>query len=76
MIKQLSGMGLRSEHAYIGGFASIGLSVFSYFVSRKATKAHPESKAQSDRWGLYVGEWAPTFFALGVALKLEEHDPS
>ena len=72
MIKKLSEMGVRSEHAYIGGFASIGLSVLSYFVSRKASKSHPDSKAQSDRWGLYVGEWAPTFFALGVALKLEE----
>ena len=29
-------------------------------------------KAQSDRWGIFVGHWAPTFFALGVALKLEE----
>lgn len=72
MIKTLSGMGLRSEHAYIGGFASIGLSVLSYFAARKAAKNGPDNKAQADRWGLYVGEWAPTFFALGVALKLEE----
>lgn len=72
MIKKLSDMGIRSEHAYIGGFASIGLSVLSYFISRKATKKGPDDKAQADRWGLYVGEWAPTFFALGVALKLEE----
>lgn len=76
MIKQLSGMGLKSEYAYIGGFASIGLSVMSYFASRKMSKKDSNNKAQSDRWGLYVGQWAPTFFALGVALKLEEHDPS
>ena len=76
MIKTLSGMGVRSEHAYIGGFASIGLSIMSYFVARKTAKKDPNNKAQSDRWGLFVGQWAPTFFALGVALKLEEHDPS
>ncbi len=76
MIKTLSGVGLRSEHAYIGGFVSIGLSVVSYLVSRKTAKKDPNNKAQSDRWGLFVGQWAPTFFALGVALKLEEHDPS
>ncbi len=76
MIKQLSGAGVRSDYAYIGGFASIVLSVVSYFIARKAGTKDPNNKAQSDRWGLYVGQWAPTFFALGVALKLEEHDPS
>lgn len=30
------------------------------------------SRAQADRWGLFVGEWAPTFFAIGIALRLEE----
>ena len=29
-------------------------------------------KAQSDRWGIFIGHWAPTFFGLGLALKLEE----
>lgn len=72
MIQKLSDMGIRSEHAYMGGFASIGLSVMSYFISRKTAKKDADNKAQSDRWGLFVGQWAPTFFALGVALKLEE----
>ena len=31
-----------------------------------------DSCAQADRWGLFVGEWAPTFFAIGIALGLEE----
>ena len=31
-----------------------------------------DSCAQADRWGLFVGEWAPTFFAMGSALGLEE----
>jgi hypothetical protein len=71
MIKQLHELGFKSEYAYIGGFASIVLSFLSYFASR-AKKGH--DKAQSDRWGIFVGHWAPTFFALGVALRLEEQD--
>ena len=31
-----------------------------------------DSCAHADRWGLFVGEWAPTFFAIGIALRLEE----
>ncbi|ANS80109.1 hypothetical protein SGUI_2713 [Serinicoccus hydrothermalis] len=69
MISTLSSVGLRSDHCYAAGLASIGLSFVSHFVSRGAAD---DSKAQADRWGLFVGEWAPTFFALGVALKLEE----
>ncbi|WP_341856667.1 hypothetical protein [Brachybacterium sp. GPGPB12] len=31
-----------------------------------------DSRAQADRWGLFVGEWAPISFAIGGALGLEE----
>ncbi|MFD6096902.1 hypothetical protein ACFVWN_18800 [Nocardiopsis flavescens] len=69
MIKKLSEMGVTSELAYAAGFASIGLSVAAWVVSKKKEDADTD---RADRWGLFVGEWAPTFFALGVALKLEE----
>ena len=69
MIKKLSELGVKSEYAYIGGFASIALSYLSYFASR-AKKG--DDKAQSDRWGIFIGHWAPTLFGLGIALKLEE----
>lgn len=71
VIQKLHEAGLRSEHAYIGAFVSIALSFVSYFASRAKTG---DSKAQSDRWGIFVGHWAPTFFGLGLALKLEEND--
>ncbi|WP_417374499.1 hypothetical protein [Glutamicibacter protophormiae] len=64
----LSGWGIRSSHAYTAGFVSIAISFLSWLISRKKDDAKP----QSDRWGLFVGEWAPTFFALGIALKHEE----
>ncbi|GAB3521044.1 hypothetical protein [Arthrobacter monumenti] len=69
MIEKLHDAGITSAHAYIGGFASIGLSLLSWLTSRSKTG---DSKAQADRWGIFVGHWAPTFFALGVALRLEE----
>ncbi|NED75427.1 hypothetical protein G3I51_24495 [Streptomyces sp. SID9944] len=58
-------MGIRSEHAYCAGIASIGLSVASWICSLKAEKAGVE---RADRWGIFVGEWAPTFIGLGLAL--------
>ncbi|SEQ45560.1 hypothetical protein [Microlunatus flavus] len=68
VVAALSSAGFRSEWAYAAGFASIGLS----FVSHYASRASSGNKAQADRWGIFVGHWAPTFFALGVALRLEE----
>ncbi|MDN5761895.1 MAG: hypothetical protein L0H41_06220 [Microlunatus sp.] len=70
-ISALHNVGIRSEYAYAAGLASIALSYVSYFVSRGKKG---DDKAQSDRWGIFIGHWAPTFFALGVALKLEEEN--
>ena len=64
-------IGVRSSHAYIGGFASIILALLTWSASR----AKPtDSKSQSDRWGIFIGHWAPTFFAVGLALKTKEND--
>lgn len=73
MIKQLHQMGVRSDHAYIGGFASIGLTWLAWLTSR-AKKNH--DKSQSDRWGIFIAHWAPTMFAVGVALRQEESEDS
>jgi hypothetical protein len=62
-------LGIRSSWAYLGGFASIVIALVAWIASR----ANPtDDKAQSDRWGIFVGHWAPTFFAIGLALKKEE----
>jgi hypothetical protein len=68
-IKALHAAGARSQWAYIAGFASIGLSIGAWAASRLNPKA---DRAQADRWGIFVGHWAPTFFALGIALSHEE----
>ncbi|MGR8007109.1 hypothetical protein [Streptomyces hypolithicus] len=65
IVKKLHETGVTSEHAYAAGFASIGLSVASWVVS---IKAEARGLERADRWGIFVGEWAPTFFALGLAL--------
>lgn len=69
MIEKLHDGGVRAEYAYIAGFASIGLSVVAWQTSRRAESAGTD---RADRWGLFVGQWAPTFFALGNALRSYE----
>ncbi|MGW7244092.1 hypothetical protein [Streptomyces sp. NPDC054804] len=65
VIKKMHDMGIRSEHAYLAAITSIGLSVASWLTSLKAEQAGIE---RADRWGIFVGEWAPTFMGLGLAL--------
>lgn len=71
VVNRLHRAGFKSEYAYVAGFASIALSLGSWLASRGKTG---DSKSQSDRWGIFIGHWAPTFMALGVALHLEEND--
>lgn len=54
---------------FIAGMLSIVGSNVAHFRSRAMAD---DSKAQADRWGLFVGEWAPTLFALGAGLKVDE----
>ncbi|GLY75162.1 hypothetical protein [Actinoallomurus iriomotensis] len=69
MISMLRKAGISSSMLYTAGFASIGMSVASWMMSRNI-----ESRgiARADRWGIFVGQWAPTFFALGNAMRMEE----
>lgn len=69
MIKLLHRTGVTSEVAYLAGLASIALSIAAWATSRSKEDA-PAAKAE--RWGIFVGLWAPTFMQIGNALKLEE----
>jgi hypothetical protein len=71
VIKKLHEIGLRSDHAYTAAIASIGLSFLSWTASVKGESAGVD---RADRWGIFVGEWAPTFFGLGLALTQYEKD--
>jgi hypothetical protein len=69
MIKFLRGLGITSDVAYLAGLLSIGASMAAWTASSRMENA-PGDKA--DRWGIYVGLWAPTFMALGNAIKADE----
>ncbi|MEW9549585.1 hypothetical protein [Nonomuraea sp. NPDC050783] len=69
MIKMLHKMGIKSNHMYLAGLGSIGLAFASWFASKNAERAGLD---RADRWGIFIGEWAPTFFAMGIALRIEE----
>lgn len=58
-------------HTSIGlGFASIGLTIATW-ASEKGKSEH--ERAHAERFGNFVGLWAPTFFLLGIyLLKLKE----
>ncbi|MET7986621.1 hypothetical protein [Streptomyces sp. NPDC005281] len=71
IVKKLHDAGVQSEHAYAAAFGSIGLSLVSWLASNKQ-----ENLERADRWGIFVGEWAPTFFALGLALANYEQSDS
>ncbi|WP_216853450.1 hypothetical protein [Phytoactinopolyspora halotolerans] len=58
-------MGVRSDHVYNAAVGSIGLSVIAWLTSKKGEKS---GSACADRWGIFVGTWAPTLFGLGNAL--------
>lgn len=66
-LAMLGRWGIRSSHAYAAGFLAIAATVVKWLM----TLTH-DRREQADRWGLFIGEWAPTLFALGVALKHEE----
>ncbi len=69
MVKVLRSIGITSEFAYIAGLASVGASIAAWATSRNKEDA-PAAKAE--RWGIFVGLWAPTFMEIGNALKVAE----
>ena len=56
--EQLNGL---SKVCFILGFASIIGSIAIWFLPGGT---EPETKAHAERFGIFVGLWAPTFFIL------------
>lgn len=52
---------LVSNLCFILGFASIIGSIAIWFLTGGTS---PESQAHAERFGIFVGLWAPTFFIL------------
>lgn len=47
-----------SNLCFVAGFVSIAASIAIWFLSKEPDAAHGE------RFGIFVGLWAPTFFTL------------
>ncbi|GAB4452519.1 MAG: hypothetical protein OHK0029_03600 [Armatimonadaceae bacterium] len=68
LIKRLRQIGLTSDMAYLASAASIALSIASWYMEKDKDTGHGE------RFGIFVGLWAPTFAVLGNALQKHEDD--
>ncbi len=51
---------------FFGGFASIIGSIAIWYI--KGGSELPDAKAHGERFGIFVGLWAPTFFILSHRL--------
>jgi hypothetical protein len=69
VINQLRTWGVSSNLAYLAGLASILASITAWKTSKDAETAQRD---RADRWGIFVGLWAPTFIGLGNALAHHE----
>lgn len=62
-LQMLHDWGVRSDHAYIAGFAATGLALLSHLLSRRSDNA---------RSGSLFGKAAPILFLVGLCLDREE----
>jgi hypothetical protein len=69
MIKILKSAGIKSDFLYGAALASVVASIGAWGTSRSKEDA---SAAKAERWGIFVGLWAPTFMGIGNALKVDE----
>ena len=63
MLKSLRALGVTYGMSYIAGFASVAASIAIWNNKKGQDEAHAE------RFGIFVGLWAPTFFAIGNGLE-------
>jgi len=60
-----------SNISFVLGFASIAGSIAIWFLTGGTT---PESVAHAERFGIFVGLWAPTFLILSNRLRAYDVD--
>jgi hypothetical protein len=66
MIEQMRNLNITSSMAYGASLASILLSIAIWSIRRGEDSAHAE------RFGIFVGLWAPTLAIFGNALEQQE----
>lgn len=63
LVRQLHSLGVSSDVLQIAGLGSIAASILTW----RAAKASGDS-AHAERFGIFVGLWAPTFFTLAAQM--------
>lgn len=67
LVRTLRSTGISSDVLHLAALASIGGSILTWRAAK--SKGDP---AHAERFGIFVGLWAPTFFALADAVKQSE----
>jgi hypothetical protein len=67
LVKTLRSSGISSDVLHIAALASIAGSILTWRAAK--SKGDP---AHAERFGIFIGLWAPTFFALADAVKQQE----
>ena len=60
---------LLSTVCFVMGFVSIGASIAIWFAYK------PDDLARAERFGIFVGLWAPTFFILSERFRTMALEP-
>ena len=68
MISKFRALGLTSGMSYAAGLLSIAASIAIWNSQKDKDGPHAE------RFGIFVGLWAPTFIAIGNGLDLAERE--
>jgi hypothetical protein len=68
MLLRLKSLGLSPDLSYLAGFASVAASIAIWNAKKGRDEAHAE------RFGIFVGLWAPTFFAIGNGIEAAVRD--
>jgi hypothetical protein len=66
MIEKVEEMGITSSQLYTSAIVSVGLSIAIWVLKRG------DDRANAERFGIFVGLWAPTLMAMGKVV--EDHE--
>ncbi len=68
MIKQVRKVGINSATLYFASIASVALSIGIWVLQRG------EDRARAERFGIFVGLWAPTLMSMAKAVEDSERE--
>lgn len=63
MLRKLKSLGYSANLSYALGFLSVIMSIIVWFTQGGTDSG--EAGAAGERFGIFVGLWAPTFMAIG-----------